>query len=85
MASKTVYGFDKSATLPFVAIHTFETSGDGQLLHLIDGRLRATVPPEGWADYCREWPEAQDIVNALCPAPAPSPAPSLSPDLSGRN
>ncbi len=73
MASKTVYGFDKSGAIPFVAIHTFETSNDGQLLHLIDGRLRATIPPEGWQKYCEEYPEAQDIVDTLTiKNPAPS-------------
>lgn len=62
---KTVPGFDYSAGLPMMAIHTFAKGRDGQLEHSIDGKLRAQVPPEGWADYCREYPEAQDIVDAM--------------------
>lgn len=69
MKTKTCYGFDQSAGIPLLAIHTFEEAADGQLNHLIDGRLRATVPPEGWADYVRQWPEAGDIVDALTRTP----------------
>lgn len=65
MNSKTVYGFDKSGGLPVLALHTFEAARDGQILHFIDGNLRATVPPEGWADYAKEWPEAQEIIDGL--------------------
>lgn len=70
MMPKTVFGFDKSGGLPMVCIHTFEASADKQLVHLIDGNLRATVPPEGWESYCKTWPEAQDIVDALTIKPA---------------
>jgi hypothetical protein len=76
MKSKTVYGFDKSGGVPLLALHTFETSSDGQLIHLIDGNVRAIVPPEGWADYVQEWPEAQDIVDALRRVPNAVAAPS---------
>ena len=73
MQSKTVYGFDKSGGLPVIALHTFEVSRDGQLVHLIDGNLRATVPPEGWDDYAKMWPEAQDIIDGLTIKAAPLP------------
>lgn len=73
MQSKTVYGFDKSGGLPLLALHTFEVSADKQLVHLIDGNLRATVPPEGWEDYCKQYPDAQDIVDGLTIKAAPLP------------
>lgn len=73
MQSKTVYGFDKSGGLPLLALHTFEVSADKQLVHLIDGNLRATVPPEGWPDYCKQYPDAQDIVDGLTIKTAPLP------------
>ena len=62
---KTAYGFDKNGDLPMVAIHVFRDGADGQLEHLIDGKLRATVPPEGWNDYVREYPDAADVVSFL--------------------
>lgn len=66
MNTKTVPGFEKIAGRPpLVVWHTFEATRDGQLAHLIDGVPRATVPPEGWADYCKAYPEAQDIVDGL--------------------
>lgn len=46
-------------------MHTFEATKDGQLQHTTDGQLRAIVPPEGWADYCEAWPDAQPIVDGL--------------------
>lgn len=72
MTSKTVYGFDRVGGLPIMAIHTFSTTRDGQLQHEIDGYLRATVPPEGWADYVRDWPDAADIVAAMTKPAAPA-------------
>lgn len=65
MKSKTCYGFDQSAGIPLMAIHTFQVAPDGQLEHIINGRLRATVPPEGWADYATTWPDAQSVIDAL--------------------
>lgn len=78
MKSKTVPGFERNVDVPRLCYHTFEASPRGELLHLIDNNLRATVPPEGWADYCKEWPEAQDIVDALTIVPAAQAAPALS-------
>ncbi|HLO62908.1 MAG TPA: hypothetical protein VK165_08075 [Azonexus sp.] len=66
MKTKTVPGFERLAGRPpLVVWHTFEVTPDGQLAHLIDGVPRATVPPEGWADYCTTYPDAQDIVDEL--------------------
>lgn len=81
MKSKTVPGFERNVDVPRICYHTFETSTSGELLHLIDNSLRATVPPEGWADYVKEWPEAQDIVDALTIKPeATAPAVNVQAD-----
>lgn len=77
MKTKTVYGFDQAGGLPLLALHTFFAGRDGQLVHEIDGHLRATVPPEGWADYVRTWPEAADVVNAMILPASPTPTPNL--------
>lgn len=45
--------------------HTFEASPEGELVHYSDGRLRAVVPPEGFADYLEAWPMAQPIVDGI--------------------
>ncbi len=45
--------------------HRFTATGDGQLAHFTGEDLRAIVPPEGWADYCKLWPEAQGVVDQL--------------------
>ena len=65
MKTKTVPGFDTVAGRPLMVMHTFSISADHQLQHFTDGNLRATVPPESWADYCAAYPEAQDIVDEL--------------------
>ena len=71
MVAKTVFGFEKRDGIPMVVEHTFEPARDGQLLHFINGQLRATVPPEGWRDYCETYPEAQDVVDSLTRIPSP--------------
>lgn len=48
-----------------LANHRFSASADGQLQHFVEGELRATVPPEGWADYVKHWPAAIDLVRQL--------------------
>lgn len=65
MKSKTVPGFDMIAGRALMVMHTFRVAADGQLEHLTDGILRATVPPEGWEGYCAQYPEAQDIIDEL--------------------
>lgn len=60
-----------------MCMHTFQATEDGQLAHYTDGALRATVPPEGWADFVALWPDAQTIVDQLrTPAAAPAEAPA---------
>jgi hypothetical protein len=85
---KTTYGFDKGRNFPLMGIHTFATSQDGQLRHFIDDKLRATVPPEGWSDYCKEYPDAKDIVDSLTLRPsveATAAIPAPSPDFGEGN
>jgi hypothetical protein len=65
MKTKTLPGFDTTGGRALMVMHTFEVTRDGQLSHSTDGTLRAIVPPEGWADYCKQYPEAQDIVDEL--------------------
>jgi hypothetical protein len=55
--------------------HRFSEGSAGELLHFTNDELRAVVPPEGWDDYLRAWPEAADLVGQLRrPAQAPAPA-----------
>jgi hypothetical protein len=54
-----------STPAPSLAVHEFVGTDDGLLVHYIDGTLRATVPPEGQADYCEHWPDAAPIVKVL--------------------
>lgn len=56
----------------FLEQHEFSAEG-GQLVHRTNGALRATVPPEGFADYLKLWPEAEPIVRAIS-GPAPKSA-----------
>lgn len=78
MKTKTVPGFDQIGGRAIMCMHTFSVARDGQLQHEIDGVLRATVPPEGWLDYIKTYPEAQDIVDELTkPTPA---APAVAPE-----
>lgn len=58
--------------------HRFTAAPDGQLEHYTDGTLRATVPPEGWAGYLEQWPEAASLVQSLT-RPALTPPPESAP------
>jgi hypothetical protein len=58
-----------AAGFAFVS-HRFTVTADGQLAHYSDEQLRAVVPPEGWQDYLKQWPEAQALVDGLTLAPA---------------
>lgn len=57
-------GFDITGTLPIAATHEFFADG-GQLVHMIDGRLRATVPPEGFDDYGAAYPAARPVIETI--------------------
>ena len=63
--------------------HEFRAES-GCLVHETDGNLRAVVPPEGFADFVKAWPDAAPIVAQLtggtvaavtvAAPPAPQPA-----------
>lgn len=46
-----------------LASHVFTLDARGCLVHSIDGRERATVPPEGFDDYARQWPDCAPLVR----------------------
>lgn len=43
--------------------HTFRLAKSGNLEHVIDGEVRAVIPPEGFADYVKDWPQAAPVVG----------------------
>lgn len=61
--NKTVMGFDKSGGIALMALHCFSILGNGNLLHEIDGKIRAEVPPEGFEAYAETWPECKDVIS----------------------
>lgn len=61
--SKTVMGFDKSGGIAMMAMHCFSILNNGNLLHEIDGKIRAEVPPEGFEAYAEQWPECKDVLS----------------------
>ena len=63
LAVKTI---GANAAFPLsLATHLFDSNDKGELVHSVDGELRATVPPEGWDDYVKYWPAAIDVVRQL--------------------
>lgn len=65
MKSKTVVSHVRNVFPVTFAHHTFEETPDHQIAHLIDGKLCAVIPPEGWEGYCTDYPEMQDIIDAM--------------------
>lgn len=63
-----------------LAMHTFEAAPDGQLLHYINGQLRATVPPEGFEGYVESWPDCRPVVAELRGGASTAPAALIAPD-----
>jgi len=53
-----------AGNLPIMATHDF-IAKDGDLLHFVNGVLRATVPAAGQDDYISQWPDAADVVSAM--------------------
>lgn len=58
-----VPGFDISGGLPIMAMHTFSILSNGNLLHEIDGKVRAEVPPEGFEGYAESWPDCVAVLS----------------------
>ena len=75
MRTKFAVTFDRlpnaAMGLPLMCVSEFVATDDGQLEHYTDGRLRATVPPEGWDSYAAEWPDCAAVVGELRGRPAP--------------
>jgi len=69
---KTEIGFDKTNTFPIMVKHTVRPAVDGQLEHYMDDKLRATVPPESWDAYCKEWPVCRDVCDSMLLPRAPT-------------
>lgn len=67
---KTEIGFDKTNTFPLIVKHFVRPAADGQLEHWMDDKLRATVPPESWDAYCKEWPVCRDVCDSMLTRPA---------------
>lgn len=71
------HGSDQSAANPAMATvpefvrHEFLLNQDGELEHFIAGKLRATVPPEGWESYGESWPDSLLVTK---PAKGKKPA-----------
>lgn len=61
--NKIVYGFDSVGGRAVMAVHCFSIAGNGNLLHEIDGKIRAEVPPEGFEAYAEQWPECQSVLT----------------------
>lgn len=58
-----VTGFDTSGGLPIMAMHTFSILSNGNLLHEIDGKERAEVPPDGFEAYAESWPDCVAVLS----------------------
>lgn len=74
MLDKIVLGILPGKPL-MLGYHRYTASARGELLHFTGAdasadTLRAIVPPDGWADYCRQYPEAQSIVDQLTLLPS---------------
>ena len=73
MKSLSTIGFNHSPAAytgttpprPILAQHQFDATADGQLLHSVDGKQRALVPPAGFADYVELWPACKPVVDDL--------------------
>ena len=63
--SVKVAHFDVTNSPPILVVSIFERNPDGQLLHIMDDKMRAIVPPESWDEYLKQWPEAASVVEAL--------------------
>lgn len=71
------------APLPELVNHHFSISDAGELVHAIEGRVRAVIPPEGMREYAELWPDSAPLVKSFLqtlravtgrPAPGAKPA-----------
>ena len=56
---------DMAKPFPLLLLHEFRAGDGGELLHHVDGQLRASVPPAGFDDYVLAHPECAPIVRTL--------------------
>ena len=61
MRTTAVLGFGNP---PVLDNHAFE-GVNGELVHTIADRVLAIVPPEGFEDYCRQWPAAKEVCFSM--------------------
>jgi len=57
--------FDHTNRPPLIVHSEYHKGPDGQLHHYVDDKLRAIIPPEGWTQYAKDWPEAQIAIDQL--------------------
>lgn len=55
------FGFTKMSNVLVACEHSAVLTESGYIEHFIDGFLRATVPPEGQADYCAQYKELAEL------------------------
>lgn len=71
-ANLSALAYGNAPGLPVsLAFHEFDRAPDGRLAHVIDGKLRALVPPEGMRDYAEAWPDCRPLVEQLLNVPQP--------------
>jgi hypothetical protein len=56
------------APAPILSNHHFSISA-GELLHAIDGQVRARVPRGGMREYAESWPDCAALVKSLLGQP----------------
>jgi hypothetical protein len=57
--------FDHTNHPPLICHSDFYQGEHGELIHYLDDKCRAIVPPEGWEQYAKDWPEAQKAIDQL--------------------
>ena len=57
--------FDHTNRPPLIVHSEYHKGPDGQLHHYVDDKLRAIIPPEGWTQYAKDWPDAQIAIDQL--------------------
>lgn len=48
-----------------LATHEFRQEADQSITHLVDGEVRANMPPDSWPDYVEQVPAAFEAVREV--------------------